>query len=80
MVLSLFPLSSTSLLTSQANTLKPYLDAIRSTLTAAICLQNFSSQEVERHNKPEVESRSAPPPPSALILSHPFAVRAQSFY
>jgi len=46
-------------LTAQANTLKPYLDAIRSTLTAAICLQNFSSQEVERHNKPEVESRQS---------------------
>jgi len=43
-----------------AATLKPYLDAIRSTLTAAICLQNFSSQEVERHNKPEVESRQSP--------------------
>jgi actin related protein 2/3 complex subunit 4 len=35
--------------------LRPYLTAIKSTLTAAICLQNFASQQVERHNKPEVE-------------------------
>eukprot|EP01125_Pyxidicula_operculata_P001224 TRINITY_DN11154_c0_g1_i1.p1 TRINITY_DN11154_c0_g1~~TRINITY_DN11154_c0_g1_i1.p1 ORF type:complete len:182 (-),score=38.99 TRINITY_DN11154_c0_g1_i1:60-605(-) len=38
-----------------ANTLKPYLDVVRSTLESAMCLQNFASQEVERHNKPEVE-------------------------
>jgi len=31
------------------------LDVIRATLEAAMCLQNFASQEVERHNKPEVE-------------------------
>jgi actin related protein 2/3 complex subunit 4 len=41
----------------QANTLKPYLGAVRSTLTAALCLENFSSQVVERHNKPEVEAQ-----------------------
>ena len=39
----------------QASTLKPYLNAVRETLNAAICLQNFDSQMVERHNKPEVE-------------------------
>jgi hypothetical protein len=38
-----------------ANTLRPYLTAIRATLTAAMCLENFASQQVERHNKPEVE-------------------------
>jgi actin related protein 2/3 complex, subunit 4 len=37
--------------------LKPYLDACRTTLTAATCLRNFPSQTVERHNKPEVEIR-----------------------
>lgn len=42
----------------QAQTLKPYLTAIRSSLTAAICLRNFASQSVERHNKPEVEARA----------------------
>lgn len=29
--------------------------AVRSSLTAALCLFNFASQVVERHNKPEVE-------------------------
>lgn len=37
--------------------LKPYLDCVKSTLTAATCLRNFPSQNVERHNKPEVEMR-----------------------
>lgn len=43
----------------QSTTLQPYLKAVRQTLTAAICLENFSSQVVERHNKPEVEVRLA---------------------
>lgn len=46
--LSLFPLV-------QSATLKPYLNAVRASLTAAMCLENFESQVVERHNKPEVE-------------------------
>ena len=41
----------------QAATLRPYLNAVRHTLTAAMCMENFSSQVVERHNKPEVEVR-----------------------
>eukprot|EP01120_Amphizonella_sp_Union-15-10_P010588 TRINITY_DN426_c0_g1_i3.p1 TRINITY_DN426_c0_g1~~TRINITY_DN426_c0_g1_i3.p1 ORF type:complete len:177 (-),score=28.21 TRINITY_DN426_c0_g1_i3:181-711(-) len=41
---------------SATSALGPYLDCIRVTLTAAMCLQNFASQEVERHNKPEVEA------------------------
>ncbi|CAJ0832438.1 1030_t:CDS:10 [Entrophospora sp. SA101] len=43
-----------------SNTLRPYLKAVKSTLTAALCLENFPSQVVERHNKPEVEARSSP--------------------
>mmetsp|Transcript_340 Transcript_340/g.1170 ORF Transcript_340/g.1170 Transcript_340/m.1170 type:complete len:173 (+) Transcript_340:64-582(+) len=43
-----------------ANTLKPYLVAIRHTLNAALCLQNFPSQTVERQNRPEVEIRDTP--------------------
>ncbi|VDI19299.1 actin related protein 2/3 complex, subunit 4 [Mytilus galloprovincialis] len=43
----------------QSATLKPYLNAIKHTLTAAICVQNFNSQVVERHNKPEVEVKSS---------------------
>ncbi len=42
---------------TQAATLKPYLNAVRTSLTAAMCLENFESQVVERHNKPEVEVR-----------------------
>ena len=37
-------------------TLQPYLEAVRHTLQAALCLEQFSSQVVERHNKPEVIS------------------------
>uniref|UniRef100_A0A8C6R603 Actin-related protein 2/3 complex subunit 4 n=1 Tax=Nannospalax galili TaxID=1026970 RepID=A0A8C6R603_NANGA len=33
--------------------------AVRATLQAALCLENFSSQVVEEHNKPEVEVRSS---------------------
>jgi len=40
-------------------TLRPYLNAVRRTLEAAICLVDFNSQVVERHNKPEVEVRSS---------------------
>lgn len=42
-----------------STTLRPYLQAVRRTLEAAICLVNFNSQVVERHNKPEVEVRSS---------------------
>ena len=35
--------------------LKPYLDVIRETLHASLCISNFASQIVERHNKPEIE-------------------------
>lgn len=35
------------------------MTAIKNTLTAAICVQNFNSQVVERHNKPEVEVKSS---------------------
>lgn len=43
----------------QSNTLRPYLNAVRSTLTAALTLENFSSQVVERHNLPEIEAQYA---------------------
>lgn len=42
-----------------AATLRPYLNAVRSTLEAAMCLENFASQVVERHVKPEVEVHSS---------------------
>nr|CAG4712493.1 unnamed protein product [Naegleria fowleri] len=38
-----------------STTAQPYYDCIRKTLEAALCLENFPSQLIERHNKPEVE-------------------------
>ncbi|KAL8162840.1 hypothetical protein V2J09_014329 [Rumex salicifolius] len=40
--------------------MKLYLSCIRNTLEAALCLQNFPCQEVERHNKPEIEMKTSP--------------------
>uniref|UniRef100_A0A7C9CL35 Actin-related protein 2/3 complex subunit 4 n=1 Tax=Opuntia streptacantha TaxID=393608 RepID=A0A7C9CL35_OPUST len=48
-----------------ANTMCLYLTCIRNTLEAAMCLQNFPCQEVERHNKPEVEMKTS----SELLLN-----------
>ena len=38
-----------------ATSAQPYLACVKSTLTAALCLQSFACQDVERHNRPEVE-------------------------
>jgi len=35
------------------------LNCVRSTLDAASCIRNFPSQNVERHNKPEIEIRGS---------------------
>ncbi|GAA5968456.1 hypothetical protein JCM8115_006394 [Rhodotorula mucilaginosa] len=43
-----------------SNTLRPYLNTVRSTLTAALTLESFPSQVVERHNVPEIEAGSTP--------------------
>mmetsp|Transcript_21616 Transcript_21616/g.60089 ORF Transcript_21616/g.60089 Transcript_21616/m.60089 type:complete len:171 (-) Transcript_21616:58-570(-) len=43
-----------------AGTLAPYICAIRSTLQAALCLQSFPCQMVERQSKPEVEAQEHP--------------------
>ncbi len=40
-----------------ASTLRPYLNAVRENLNINLCLENYSSPLVERHNKPEVEVR-----------------------
>lgn len=42
-----------------SQSLRPYLTAVRRTLEASICLINFNSQVVERHNKPEIEVRNS---------------------
>jgi actin related protein 2/3 complex subunit 4 len=54
--------------------LKPYLDAVRNTLTAATCVRNFPSQTVERHNKPEVEVRGS----KELILNPLIVARTEN--
>ncbi|GAA94351.1 uncharacterized protein L969DRAFT_89975 [Mixia osmundae IAM 14324] len=43
-----------------SNTLRPYLACVRSTLTAALSVENFASQNVERHNVAEIESGKTP--------------------
>mmetsp|Transcript_33849 Transcript_33849/g.40938 ORF Transcript_33849/g.40938 Transcript_33849/m.40938 type:complete len:171 (+) Transcript_33849:268-780(+) len=48
-----------------SNTLRPYLTCVRNTLTAALCIQNFPCQQVERHNRPEVEYQNS----KELLLS-----------
>merc|ERR1712117_864645 len=51
--------------TTMSASLKPYLSAVRHSLQAAMCLEDFYSQRVERHNKPEVEVASS----KELLLS-----------
>ncbi|VTT79539.1 unnamed protein product, partial [Fusarium fujikuroi] len=46
------------LLLSQS--LRPYLQCVRSSLTAALTLSNFASQTAERHNVPEIEAQTSP--------------------
>ncbi len=53
----------------QSQALQPYLKAVRLTLDAALCLRNFASQVVERHNKPEVEARYVCSLPHAALCS-----------
>ena len=43
-----------------SQSLRPYLQCVRSSLTAALSLSNFASQASERHNVPEIEAASSP--------------------
>ncbi|KAI1851954.1 hypothetical protein JX266_002807 [Neoarthrinium moseri] len=43
-----------------SQSLRPYLQCVRSSLTAALCLNNFASQTSERHNVPEIEAQTSP--------------------
>lgn len=43
----------------QSQSLKPYLTAVRHSLTSALSLQDFASQISERHNVPEIESQKS---------------------
>lgn len=53
-----------------SQSLRPYLTTVRYSLEAALTLSNFSSQEVERHNRPEVEV----PNTSAELLLQPIHI------
>lgn len=53
-----------------SQSLRPYLTAVRYSLQAALNLSNFSSQVVERHNRPEVEVPNA----SAELLLQPMHI------
>jgi actin related protein 2/3 complex subunit 4 len=46
--------------TKQSQSLRPYLQCVRTSLTAALSLSNFASQASERHNVPEIEAASSP--------------------
>jgi len=41
-----------------SQSMRPYLASIERTLQSSLCLQNFASQQVERHNFPEIEAKS----------------------
>ncbi|KAJ5249205.1 ARP2/3 complex 20 kDa subunit (p20-ARC) [Penicillium chermesinum] len=43
-----------------SQSLRPYLQCVRSSLTAALAISNFASQISERHNVPEIESGASP--------------------
>lgn len=49
--------------------LATYLNAIKRTLEAALCVRNFASQDVERHNKPEIETGS-----SVEVIARPVTI------
>ena len=53
-----------------ANPLGPYTDAITRSLQAALCLRNFASEEVERHNKPEIEIQAK----ESSSVAHPIMI------
>eukprot|EP00418_Pyrodinium_bahamense_P008627 CAMPEP_0179118760 /NCGR_PEP_ID=MMETSP0796-20121207/55871_1 /TAXON_ID=73915 /ORGANISM="Pyrodinium bahamense, Strain pbaha01" /LENGTH=172 /DNA_ID=CAMNT_0020817231 /DNA_START=55 /DNA_END=571 /DNA_ORIENTATION=+ len=49
--------------------LKPYLDAIRHTLRASLCLQSYPSQVAERQNRPEIEFKDTP-----MVIPRPLCI------
>ncbi|ODV91926.1 hypothetical protein CANCADRAFT_512 [Tortispora caseinolytica NRRL Y-17796] len=43
-----------------SQSLRPYLQCVRQSLGGALCLEDFASEIVERHNVPEVEAQTTP--------------------
>ncbi|KAJ8126445.1 hypothetical protein O1611_g7194 [Lasiodiplodia mahajangana] len=52
--------SSRPIPSTMSQSLRPYLQCVRSSVTAALCLSNFASQTSERHNVPEIEAQTSP--------------------
>mmetsp|Transcript_118199 Transcript_118199/g.166149 ORF Transcript_118199/g.166149 Transcript_118199/m.166149 type:complete len:173 (+) Transcript_118199:49-567(+) len=52
-----------------AHTLAPYLEVIRHSLNAALCVQNYPSQVVERQNRPEIEFKD-----TAAVVLQPLTI------
>mmetsp|Transcript_5175 Transcript_5175/g.6611 ORF Transcript_5175/g.6611 Transcript_5175/m.6611 type:complete len:173 (-) Transcript_5175:103-621(-) len=52
-----------------SHTLKPYLDTIRHTLRAALCIRSYPSQVAERQNRPEIEFKDTP-----MVIPRPLCV------
>ncbi|GME73632.1 unnamed protein product [[Candida] boidinii] len=52
-----------------SQSLRPYLTAVRHSLNAALCLEDFSSQIVERHSYPEIENKH-----TAEVLLNPMMI------
>mmetsp|Transcript_2541 Transcript_2541/g.7517 ORF Transcript_2541/g.7517 Transcript_2541/m.7517 type:complete len:169 (-) Transcript_2541:59-565(-) len=59
-----------------SNTLRPYLNTIRSTLSAAMSVRNLPCLQVERHNRPEVEYKMDP----ELLLNPVLITRTENEY
>lgn len=58
-----------------SQSLRPYLTAVRYSLQAALNLSNFPSQEVERHNRPEIEVDNT----SAELLLQPMYIARNEY-
>ncbi|KAH9593282.1 Actin-related protein 2/3 complex subunit 4 [Trypanosoma melophagium] len=56
----------------------PYYDCIKCTLQAALCIGNYPSRTVERHNKPEIEvvdfSEDTTHPTTTELLLNPIRI------
>ncbi|KAF1854853.1 hypothetical protein Lal_00002589 [Lupinus albus] len=52
--------TSEDVFAAMSQSLRPYLQCVRSSLTAALTLSNFASQTAERHNVPEIEAQTSP--------------------
>ena len=57
--------------------IKSYVQAIRSTLEVVLCLRDFPSELVEKHNKPEVEIYDMDKSSKPLVLKKLIVARGE---